>query len=242
MTAVGFLDLPQPLFDFVDGAVLGSLPPLVRLILWAIAAAVLSLAIYRWLSPQRRITEAKAAAHAARHRLNAHDGDLESALPLMRQSMTLALLHVGLVLPAALVASLPVVALLVWLDGTYGHVFPSHAQAPAIVVEPETYAARWRPDGVGGQIQLQDQHGAEVAQVTLAKPVTRIEKRHWWNVVVGNPAGYLPARGPIEGVTIALPERQYIPVGPDWLRSWFVVAFAALLITSILFMRVARIA
>jgi hypothetical protein len=242
VTAVGFLDLPQPLFDFVDGTVLGSLPPLVRLILWAIAAAILSLAVYRWLSPQQRIARAKAAAHAARRRLNAHDGDLESALPLMRQSMALALRHVGLVLPAALVASLPVLALLVWLDGAYGHVFPDPALAPAIAVEPDTYTARWQPDGAGGRIQVQDQHGAQVTQVMLAKAVTRIEKRHWWNAVVGNPAGYLPVRGPIEGVTIALPERQYIPVGPDWLRSWFVVTFAALLITSILLMRVARIA
>jgi hypothetical protein len=242
VTEVGFLDLPQPLFDFVDGTVLGSLPPLLRLILWAIAAAILSLAIYRWLSPQRRIAEAKAAAHAARCRLNAHDGDLESALPLMRQSMALALRHVGLVLPAALVASLPVLTLVVWLDGAYGHVFPGPAQAPTIQVEPPGYAALWRRTANDVRIELLDQRGSKVAQVTLAKPVTRIEKPHWWNVVVGNPAGYLSTRGPIESVTIALPERQYIPVGPDWLRSWFVVAFAALLITSILFMRVARIA
>jgi hypothetical protein len=242
VTAVGFLDLPQPVLDFVDNAVLGALPPLVRLILWAIAAAILSLAIYRWLSPQRRIAEIKAAAHAARQRLNAHDGDLESALPLMRQSMGMALRHVGLVLPAALVASLPVLALLVWLDGAYGHVLPAAGQTPAIQVEPPGYAARWQPNGNGTRIELRDQRGTQVAQVTFEKPVTRIEKRHWWNVVVGNPAGYLPEDVPIEGVTIDLPEQQYIPVGPEWLRSWFAVAFCVLLITSILFMRVARIA
>jgi hypothetical protein len=239
---VGFLDLPQPLLDFVDSAVLGALPPLARLILWAVAAAILSLAVYRWLSPQRRIAEIKAAAHAARQRLNAHDGDLESALPLMRQSMALALRHVGLVLPAALVASLPVLALLVWLDGTYGHVLPAAGQAPAIQVEPQGYAGQWQPDGNGARIDLRDRQGTQVAQLTLEKPATRIEKRHWWNTVVGNPGGYLPADGPVAGVTIALPERQYIPIGPEWLRSWFAVAFAVLLITSVLFMRVARIA
>jgi hypothetical protein len=212
------------------------------LIVWAIVGAVLSLTLYRWLSPQRRIAEAKAAAQIARHRLNAHEGDLESALPLMRQSMALALRHVGLVFPAAIVASLPVLALLVWLDGAYGYQFPAGQRTPTVAVEPQAYTAQWQPNPAGGQIALRDRQGSEVARLTLAEPITRIEKRHWWNVILGNPAGYLPAEGPIDGVTIDLPERQYLSVGPEWLRSWLTVALSALLITSVLFMRLARIA
>ncbi|WP_119304670.1 hypothetical protein [Dongia deserti] len=237
---MGLFNLPEPFFDLVDGS-LATLPPLLRLILWAIAGAAVSLALYRWLSPQRRIAEAKVAAQEARRRLNAHEGDLETALPLMRQSMKLALRHVGLVFPAALIASLPVLALLVWLDGAYGYQFPENQQAPTIAVEPQTYSAEWQPSRTGGQIALRDDAGAEVTRLTLAQPITRIEKRHWWNLLVGNPAGYLPDNGPIEGVSIGLPERQYLPVGPDWLRSWLTVALSALVIASLLIMRVARI-
>jgi hypothetical protein len=239
---MGLLDLPAPLFDLMDRALLGSLPPLARLILWAVAGAAVSLMLYRLLSPQRRIAAAKAAARDARRRLNAHHGDLESALPLMRRSMKLALRHVALVFPAALVASLPVLALLVWLDGAYGYGFPEDRQAPTIAVEPQSFSAQWRPDGAGGQIELQGEGGAQVARLTLAEPVTRIEKRHWWNALIGNPAGYLPDDGPVEGVSIALPERQYLPVGPGWLRSWLTVALSALVIASLLIMRIARIA
>lgn len=239
---MGLFDLPAPLFDLVDRGLLASLPSLARLILWAVVGAAMSLALYRLLSPQRRIAEAKAAAQEARRRLNAHDGDLESALPLMRHSMKMALRHVGLVFPAALIASLPVLALLVWLDGAYGYQFPQDRQAPAIAVEPQTFSAQWQPSGQGGQIELRDETGAEVARLTLAEPITRIEKRQWWNVLIGNPAGYLPDNGPIEGVTIGLPEKQYLPVGPDWLRSWLTVALSALVIASLLIMRIARIA
>lgn len=239
---MGLLDLPAPLFDFLDGHLLGLLPPLARLIVWAIVGAMLSLTIYRLLSPQRRIADTKAAAQSARRQLNAHDGDLESALPLMRQSMALALRHVGLVLPAALIASLPVLALLVWLDGAYGYQFPDDRRSPLVTVEPQSYSARWQPSGAGGQIELRDGEGTEVARLTLAQPITQIEKRHWWNVIIGNPAGYLPEQSPIESVTIALPERQYLSIGPDWLRSWVTIALSALLISSILFMRIARIA
>src|SRR5687768_10719393 len=237
---MGLLDLPAPLFDFVDRNLLATLPPLVRFILWAIAGAAVSLTLYRWLSPQRRIAEAKAAAQDARRRLNAHDGDLESALPLMQRSMRAALHHVGLVFPSALIASLPVLALLIWLDGAYGYQLPQdQQQAPAVSVEPATFSGRWQPNG---SIEVRDQSGAEVVRVTLAEPITHIEKRQWWNAIIGNPAGYLPEQAPIERVTIALPERQYLPVGPDWLRSWLTVALTALVIASLLIMRIARIA
>jgi hypothetical protein len=236
---MGLLDLPAPFFDFVDRSLLGALPPLLRLILWAIAGAAVSLALYRLLSPQRRIAQAKAAALDARRRLNAHDGDLDTALPLMRQSMKAALRHVGLVFPGALIASLPVLALLVWLDVTYGYQLPQDRQAPAVSVAPETYSGQWRPNN---SIEVRDQSGAEVARLTLAEPVPHIEKRQWWNILIGNPAGYLPEQGPIDSITVALPERQYLPVGPDWLRSWATVALTALVIASLLIMRIARIA
>jgi hypothetical protein len=236
---MGLLDLPAPVFDFVDRSLLGVLPPLARLILWAIAGAAVSLTLYRWLSPQRRIAAAKAAALDARRRLNAHDGDLESALPLMRQSMKAALRHVGLVFPGALIASLPVLALLVWLDATYGYQLPRDRQTPSVSVEPASFNGQWQANG---SIAVRDQSGAEVARLALAEPITHIEKHQWWNAIVGNPAGYLPEQGPIERVTIALPERQYLPVGPDWLRSWLTVALSALVVTSLLIMRIARIA
>lgn len=236
---MGLFDLPAPFFDFVDRSLLGALPPLLRLVLWAVAGAAVSLALYRGLSPQRRITAAKAAALDARRRLNAHDGDLESALPLMRQSMKAALRHVGLVFPAAIAASLPVLALLVWLDGAYGYQLPRGSQEPAVSVQPATYSGEWQATG---DIAVRDAGGSEVAHLTLTQPVTRIEKRRWWNVLIGNPAGYLPEQGPVEQVTIALPERQYLPVGPDWLRSWAAVALTALAIASLLIMRIARIA
>lgn len=236
---MGLLDLPAPLFDFVDRSLLGALPPLLRLILWAIAGAAVSLALYRLLSPQRRIAQAKAAALDARRKLNAHDGDLETALPLMRQSMKAALRHVGLVFPGALIASLPVLALLVWLDAAYGYQLPQGQQAPAVSVDPATYSGQWQPNG---SVEVRDQKGGEVARLTLAEPITHIGKRQWWNVLIGNPAGYLPDQGPIESVSIALPERQYLPIGPDWLRSWVTVALTVLVIASLLIMRIARIA
>ena len=240
---MGLLDFPAPLFEFVDRHVLVFLPPVLRLIVWAVLAAAASILVYRLVSPQRRIAEVKADAAAARRRLNAHRGDFESALPLMRGSLCLASLQVLLVLPGALLGSLPVLSLLVWLDGAYARDFPGHAAIPAVEVSPPGgYAGNWRPDEAGGRVEIVDRAGQPVATVRLEKPVPQIERRHWWNALIANPAGYLPDAGPIDRVTVDLPEREYLPIGPAWARSWLSIVLPVLLAASLTILRVARIA
>ncbi|HWA49462.1 MAG TPA: hypothetical protein VG742_14395 [Dongiaceae bacterium] len=239
---MGLLDLPAPFFDFVDRSFLGFLPPFARLVIWAALAAIASILIYKWLSPQAKIAETKTAAAAARRRLNAHQGDLESAMPLMRRSLRLASLQVLLVLPGALIGSLPVLALLVWLDGAYARNFPPEHAAPVVEVSPAgRYVGNWRGDAAGGTIEIHDAAGQKVAALPLSKPIPQIEQRHWWNTLIGNPAGYLPEAGPLERVRIALPEQEYLPAGPAWARSWFSIVLPVLLATSLAFLRIARI-
>lgn len=240
---MGLLDLPAPLFEAVDRHLLAALPPLARLIVWAVLAAIASILIYRLVSPQARIAATKAEAAAARRRLNAHRGDFESALPLMRRSLGLALLQVLLVLPGALIGSLPVLSLLVWLDGVYARDFPVAPAAPAVEVSPAgDYAGNWHGEAAGGRIEIVDRSGRQVATLRLDKPVPQIERRHWWNALIANPVGYLPDAGPLERVTVALPEREYLPVGPGWARSWIAVVLPVLLVASLAILRAARIA
>jgi hypothetical protein len=239
---MGLLDLPAPFFDLVDRHLLWFLPPLARLVVWAILAAILSILVYRLLSPQAKIAEIKAAAMAARRRLNAHRGDLESAMPLMRRSMALASRQVLLVLPGALIGSLPVLALLIWLDGAYARNFPPEHAAPTVEISPAgQYVGNWQGGAAGGTIEIHDAGGQKIAALPLTKPVPQIEQRHWWNMLIGNPAGYLPEAGPLERVQIALPEQEYLPAGPAWARSWFSIVLPVLLVTSLAFLRIARI-
>jgi hypothetical protein len=118
---VGLLDLPAPLFAGLDSVLGDVAPPIMRLAIWGIVAAVLSMGAYWLLSPQTRIAQAKADALAARRALDAYDGDLAGAWPLMGRLLGTALRQLGLVTWPALLGSLPVLALLAWLSTTYGH-------------------------------------------------------------------------------------------------------------------------
>src|SRR3546814_11655026 len=82
---MGLLDLPAPLFGWLDGALGHLMPATARLILWGIAAAILSMVLYKALSSQERIAVTKAKAAEARRTLDGYDGEFAGAWPLIRE-------------------------------------------------------------------------------------------------------------------------------------------------------------
>ena len=75
--------------------------------------------------------------------------------------------------------------------------------------------------------------GDVVGDIALAAPVPTIHKKQWWNRLIGNPLGYLPADSDIDAIEIALPERDYLGFGPSWLRPWYVLFFTILVVGSL---------
>lgn len=238
---MGLLDIPTPLFAAADDALSAVLGPQGRLVIWAALAGCLSILLYGFLSPQRRITEAKAKALAARWALLAYDGDFAGAGPLMVASLKAALRQLGLVVPATLVSALPVVSLLFWIETVYGHSFPPPGQIPVVRSEPNELAVHWREGNIVPELEVLAPTGQPVAIVRLEKPVTKVHKRRWWNVLIGNPAGYLPQNGPAEVVEIALPTREYLGIGPMWARSWAAIFMPTLILFSLVLHRIARL-
>lgn len=153
-----FLDLPAPLFAALDQLMATGILATVRLIIWGVIGGAVTMGLYKLLSPQAKIGGAKRAAKAARRRLFEFDGEFADAGPLIRNQFVAAFKHIGLVVPATLLAMFPLLALLVWLDTTYGQ---------------------------------------------------------------GN--------------------ASYLPVGPEWARSWMMVFFPVMMIASLLIYRWARI-
>jgi hypothetical protein len=244
---VGLLDLPAPLFAALDDLLSGLAPPTLRLALWGVIAAALSMGAYWLLSPQQRIAEAKADALAARRALDAYDGEFAEAWPLMGRVLRTALRQLGLVTSPAVLGSLPVLALLAWLSTTYGHAFPPDGADIPVRTTPAAGDVQVQPveadaaAGAGRQILVLDARGNVVERFLLSAPVPTIHKRQWWNALIGNPIGYLPDGGPLEWIELGLPQREYLPLGPAWLRAWYVVFFGVLLAASLAIKAAARI-
>lgn len=237
--ASGLLDLPAPLFETVERAA-GELPALVRLGLWAALGALVSIEVYRLVSPQRRIAEAMAELRRTQQALEQFDGAFADALPLMGRLLSLAGRRLALVLPAAVIGSLPALALLVWLDGAYGARFPQPGTPVTVRTDRPLLDARWQETGrTSGEVVVTDAEHRPVVRTDVPAPVSRIEKWRWWNLLIGNPAGYLPAAAPVDRIDIDLPKVEVLPLGPSWIRGWE-PSFLALFLAFALVARWAR--
>src|SRR5690606_10223294 len=114
--SMGLFDLPSPFLSLIDGWLGNFLPAWVRVLLWAALGAFVSMELYRLASPQKRIAGIKAALRQAQERVSGFDGEFEDAWPLIRRMLSLAFRRVALVFPATILASLPLLFVILWLD------------------------------------------------------------------------------------------------------------------------------
>ncbi|MFW6027638.1 MAG: hypothetical protein ACOC91_02405 [bacterium] len=227
VSAVGLLDLPAPVFAWTDSVLFGALAPLARLVLWAFFISALSIALYALLSPQTELKRVKAELREARRLLSAHDGDFDGVKALAGRTIGLSLKHLRLVAPAALMACIPVVMLIVWLAKAYGPAATESGLPLRLEVtggEADLRIVSPAPDSgvpaTGALLAVFDPDGALIAQAPLSPAVTRLEKRRWWHWLSGSVAGYLPPDAPVDAVRVHWPRYETHDFGPAWLRFW----------------------
>lgn len=243
---MGLLDLPSVLLDWCD-AMLALLPPALRIVVWAALTAAGSMWLYAAISPQRTIVAARAETIAARQALAEYDGPFEGAWSLIVRALGTAMRSLWLVLPAAVLSSLPALLMLIWLSNAYSYRFPDAPDPVGARVDRPGFDARLIADSNAGasaarRLEVLDGQGAVRVAVPLARPTPVVEKRQWWNALIGNPGGYLPLASPVERVQLDLPQADILTVGPSWLRSWMPLFFTVLVICSLLIKKIRKIA
>lgn len=230
---MGLFDLPGPAIAWADtalGAVIQS--DGVRIALWGVIGAILSMGVYWVISPQRRIAHLIEEERRIKQTLWENE-ELAGGMGAARRLLGLALARIGLVLGPVLIAALPVLCLMAWLNAHYAHSLPPPGEAPALQAEP-TGDARWIATETPPRLEIADQPGSPPLDIHMTLPFPVVHKELWWNLFFGNPLGYLPEDSRVERVEIALPERHYLSFGPNWLRGWEAVFIVSLLLASIL--------
>lgn len=236
---MGIFDLPAPLFTWADQVMSGFASPTLRLVVWGLAAAALSMGLYWLLSPQGKLNDVKVRALAARRDLNAFDGEFADAWPMMKKMLGLSVKQLGMTTMPAVLASIPVLALIVWLGTTYGYGLPADGGTIGVQTTPEVEAsaeirtAESASPENSSRLVVTSSGGDVISEIALAAPVPTIHKKQWWNTLIGNPLGYLPDDGEIEAISFDLPEKDYLGFGPGWLRPWYVLFFTILVIGSL---------
>jgi len=246
---MGLLDLPAPLLGAIDGALGLVLPPLLRLLLWGVAAGWLTMLLYRRFSNQEEIGQLKAEQKVQQKRIAEFDGEFAELMPLIGKTLGTGFRQLGLAIGPALLATVPVLFLVVWVAGEFAYEMPAPGAEVIFKAEPATGDIAFEPPAAAvtaesGWTVSWPEADAEVLmtggerillRLPLEEPVPVIHDRRWWNFLMANPLGYLPEDLATRAIHIGLPERRYLDFGPDWLRGWMFSFFLAFLLSSVAF-------
>lgn len=233
-------------FDTADAWLAPLFSDAVRIGGWAALTGVASMAIYARMSPQRKLKTLAATTAETQKALSACDGDFGVAWPLMRKLLSTAFARLGLTLAPSLAAGLPVILVLIWMDARFGCAAPNPGETVTINVSPPSARIVWQPrdaaqhaandewlvrwpDGAE-HVQLLSADGAEllVMPTSLIPEVTR---RNWWHVLTGAVA--LPVDSPIESIRVGYASREFLSIGPTWVRSYLTIFLVTTCLASI---------
>ena len=252
---MGLFDLPAPLFSVIDGVLAMLLPPVLRLAIWGILAGWVTMLVYRLFSAQEKMGALKAAQKAQQKVIAGFDGEFTELLPLIRATLALGFRQLGLALGPALLATVPVLFIIIWVAAEFGHATPAAGSAVLVSVEPAGSNLHWSAEtevkatengwiinwpAQGQSLTLSDDRQALLV-LPLGHAVPVIHKQRWWNLLMANPLGYLPQDGQTDVVRIDLPGKVIIAVGPAWMRGWIFSFFMAFLLSSIGFKLLLRL-
>jgi len=244
---MGFFDILNPLFTGIETYCLSWIPAWARVALYGLGSGIATMLLYAKISNQDALAEGKQASKEALSRLRRLDPEAEFdvVLATMRKAVAEPLKQTKNAAIPALWASLPLVFVLVWLSNSYSYQIPSAGNIIQVRIEPfvplqedngvyrsegQTYSLTW-PEF--GQIDLQELTGDFIISIPSSTPAPLIHKRKWWNILIGNPAGYIDESATITSVEFTIPPRELIDFGPHWLRSWLVFYFAALMAAAV---------
>jgi hypothetical protein len=232
---MGLLDLPSPALLWIDARLASFIPSSARIFVWGGVGAALSMGLYWFFSPQQRMARIALEERRIRIALSDENTEIAEGLASAARLLRLAATRIALLLPSVLVAAIPLVCLTAWLDRQYGRDLPAPGQTVAVTVDPRPFQGRWiAADGAPPSVEVVDERGSVLHSLSISAPVPIIRKRVLWNAVLGNPLGYLPDDSSVERIQLGLPKKQYLIVGPNWVRCWEAPFMAALLIGSVL--------
>lgn len=244
----GLFDLPSPLFDAIDAALAAPhLPAVVRISIYAVASAAVSMLAYRRWSNQPLLNDLSGEIRELQQRLLADNGSYAQTQALIVRNLALSLRKLGLTLGPALLASLPMLFVLPWVSNRFD-LSPAHSVT--VCATPSSTAAllHWEPQDSAStsanpacwNVSVDAATPASLKQDALTLPrlpntasSRAIDKPKILDLLFANPDGTLPREAAVERITLDWPQREIVEFGPAWLREWPAVYFGVLVLASL---------
>jgi hypothetical protein len=229
------LEIFFPLFGIADSTLALFCPAFLRVLILSAAGSALSMLIYAWISPQRRLAAMKRLGSRVNKQLMAaSDGEFGEVLALSKRSMILNLARLAGTLPGVAVGAVPLVALLLWTWRVYDRHWPPAGGPVEFVVTPADATVRasetMEPLGGGAYrvrlpahdktLKLTDAGGTALLAIPPGDGTFAWSRRTGAAWLLGSPDRPLRPDAAVERIEFRLPPRELLPAGPPWMRRW----------------------
>lgn len=252
MTEFALLDILNPALAAVDRGLQGlSLAPLWRIVIFAALGAIVSMLLFKKFSNQAALAALKQDIRQVQSDLVRSNDASRQLAYTVRQNLKLTGRQLWLSFWPALLASIPILFLLVFCSNQFGvqaaepgsrvYVTPTGLQDSPAAFEWRGVNAQWdarkaawtfyRPET--GQTASLFFENREQFSLPPAVPTRVLHKKQWWNVLVANPAGYLHDAAVLASVEFNTPTQVIIDWGPGWMRGWLFAFMVFLVVFSI---------
>ena len=253
MGLLNIIFIPLSWFDKIFALIFS---PIIRLLLWGIAASFSSMSIYSRMSHQDKLSYIKNEISQTKKALLKYDGEFSGACHLIKKNLLLSLKQIRYQLLPTFLGAVPFIILLIWVGNTYSYNLPNHGSLIQIRTYPSgvnmisndnallislntTFDIPWpNPEE---PIKITDSGNQAIATLPLKYPIPILHKYKLWNILLGNPNGYIPKISPVNKIEIKLPQKVYINSKWKWIRSAEFIFILSAFICSLLIKLIFRI-
>lgn len=242
-TVFSFFGIADPVLAPIDG-ILGFLPAWMALCLWGVVAGLASMMLYKRFSAQQELATIVEETKELRDQMNATDSSDPAYRQLLGRQMKLGGKRLWKSLAPALLSSLPVIFLAVFLDGRYGLSEPEAGKPVAILAEqPELIrvqggqqlSAGWLVNwpGPGEVLSIMDEAGSTLLEIGNDTRPGLAAAPGVMRFLFGAPAGALPADAKVDSLMIETTPRDIAFVNQVFPFQWTIPFFLALIMASL---------
>ncbi|MFO1128810.1 MAG: hypothetical protein U1E66_10335 [Rhodospirillales bacterium] len=243
------INLTFPVLNAIDGWLAHWVPVMLRVALWGVASGVAALGLYAALSDQPGLARLKRATRGLRREMLDPDLDRDAYMRLVRQNLAQSFRLLGKSLVPSMLSSVPVLVIVLWLSVYYSYDRPPPGEAVPVDVVPaqaDVLPASIPPlqrtaDGtrlmVGDApqpVRFVDAAGTVYQGTPDDPPTPVVQKRTWWNALLGNQAGYIRADAAADEIRFQFPFKHLLSGVPEWMATWELTYFLSLVVAALI--------
>lgn len=231
------------LLNLYDGWLATFLPDVLRVCLLGALSGVTALILYVVVSHQDRIAALKSETRRLRAQMRDISLTYRDMMQLHKQHLITALRLLGHTLVPGILSTVPPLLCTLWMSAYHTYTLPTPGKPIRVTLVPELTSVVIEPSPIrydvgnrqraiavetGQSLRITNQGRTVYEGAITDPPLGRVHKKHWWNTLAADEAGYIHADAPIDEIIFDFPRKRFIAGVPGWLATWELPFFLGL--------------